>query len=179
MMSVKPVSTEAIGRKTGRSWEEWLAFLEQVGAADLSHKEIARLIKDTGDASGWWAQTITVAFEQHIGRRAPGQMADGSLQVSASRTLPGAPEEIYARLLEHLRGMSALAGVDLAGEPRTSVTDKRRYWRATLTDGSAVTIAVEAKGSGKSLVAVSHEKLSDSEAPARWRTFWKGELQAI
>ena len=60
-----------------------------------------------------------------------------------------------------------------------SVTPKRHYWRAALADGSAVAIAVEAKGADKTLIAVSHEKLSDGGASARWRAFWKAELQTI
>jgi len=88
-MATRPSSTAGIEKGTGRPWEDWLAFLEKIGAAGLSHKEIAERIAATGDASGWWAQSITVAYEQHIGRRVAGQDNDGAFQVATARTFLG------------------------------------------------------------------------------------------
>ena len=92
-MATKPISTAAIEKGTARSWQDWLAFLEEIGADRLSHKEIAERVAATGDASGWWSQSIAVAYEQRIGRRRPGQRSDGTYQASASRTIPGTRDE--------------------------------------------------------------------------------------
>src|SRR5690606_39188985 len=89
----KPIATAAFAEKTGKSWQGWLDFLDGIGARDLSHTEIARAIVETGEASGWWAQGITVAYEQHIGRRQPGQRPNGGYEVSVSKTVSGSPEE--------------------------------------------------------------------------------------
>ena len=32
---------EAIERATGRSWDDWLAFMDRIGAKDLDHHAIA------------------------------------------------------------------------------------------------------------------------------------------
>ena len=92
-MATKPINTAAIEKGTGRSWEDWLAFLKSIDAEKLSHKEIAERVAATGDATGWWSQSIAVAFEQSIGRRVPGQDNDGTFQVSATKTLPGTMDE--------------------------------------------------------------------------------------
>jgi hypothetical protein len=179
MAAIRATSPEAIGKATARSFEEWTAFLDAEGAREKPHREIARMIAATGDASGWWAQTITVAYAQHIGRRQPGQMADGSYQASASRTLAGDPEEVFALLRARLDPKRDIDGVALDGSARTSQTGKRSYWRAKLADGTSVAVAVEAKSPGRSLVAVNHEKLADAEATGRWMAFWKEELGRI
>ena len=47
------------------------------------------LFRGKVDNAGWWAQTAAVAYEQQIGRRVPGQLGDGTFQVSVSKTVPG------------------------------------------------------------------------------------------
>src|SRR5690606_38785401 len=87
MAATRPVPTAPFSEKTGRDWAGWLAFLDEIGARDMPHGEIAARVLATGDASAWWAQSITVAFEQHIGRRRPGQRSAGTYEVSANRTV--------------------------------------------------------------------------------------------
>lgn len=179
MSATKPAGTDAIADGTARSWDEWLSFLERIGAGKMPHPEIARRIKETGDANGWWAQAITVAFEQHIGRRKPGQRSDGSYEVSATRTVDGEVAGIFASLCKRLDTTAAFDGVARAGTPRTSVTPKRSYWRCDLEDGTGVECALEQKAPGKVLVAVTHKKLASEDDAARRRGFWKQHLPAL
>ena len=37
------VSSEAVLAATGRSWDKWLDFLDQLGGAEMSYKEIVAL----------------------------------------------------------------------------------------------------------------------------------------
>ena len=145
----------------------------------MPHPEIAERIRKTGDASGWWAQSITVAFEQHIGRRDPGQRSDGSFEVSVTRTMRGERETVYRLACALFDTRNSFDGVAIDGAARTSVTPKRSYWRAGLADGTAVTVAVEDKGGGKALVALMHQKLGRADDIARWRGFWKEVLGRI
>ena len=176
MGATKPAGTDAIADGTARSWEEWLSFLQQIGASRMPHPEIARRIKETGDANGWWAQAITVAFEQHIGRRKPGQRSDGSYEISATRTVNGEVADTFASLCKRLDATAAFDGVARAGSPRTSVTPKRSYWRCDLADGTGVAFALEQKSGAKVLVAATHRKLASDTEAARWRAFWKDYL---
>jgi len=84
----RTISPEAIEGGTGRSWDEWLAFFTSIGAEQLTHQEIVARASELG-APPWWRQMVTVAYEQHIGRRVPGQDCDGEFNLSASRTRPG------------------------------------------------------------------------------------------
>lgn len=175
----KPAETENFTTATGRSWEQWLAFLAEQGAERLSHAEIAKRIVATGDASGWWAQSITVAYEQHIGRRAPGQRSDGSFEVSVSRTLPGSMDEVMDRWDGHVTAMSSHDGVPVEGKPERSETSKWRYWRCTLGDGSKVSATVSTRSKTTAGLTVTHARLAGAEDKERWRKYWKNVLAAL
>ena len=70
-------SDAAIRERTGRGWEEWFDALDDWGAAERSHREIARwLAEEQGiHPLAWNAQAIARSYERtrgHArGRRAP------------------------------------------------------------------------------------------------------------
>ncbi len=82
---VLSMSDEAIRRRTGRGWEEWFDLLDEWGAADRTHTEIARWIAKEQATDGWDAQAVTVGYERASGRRAVGEHADG-FRISVSKT---------------------------------------------------------------------------------------------
>ena len=178
-MATKPMSTEAIAGGTGRSWDDWLAWLEGIGARDLDHKEIARRVKAEGGTTGWWAQYVAIAYEQHIGRRVPGQGHQGDYQVSVTKTFSGSMDEAMAAWERLAAGVSAFDGVAVARGPRTSATQKWRRWGVTLDDGTRVTASANDRAAGKSVLAVGHEKLATEEDVERWRAFWKDFLAGL
>lgn len=92
--TIRPVNTQAIEQATGASWQEWCAFLDESGAAQLDHNAIVRKARKFKQISGWWAQSVAVAYEQHIGRRKPGQRSDGLFNASASRTIVGSLDPV-------------------------------------------------------------------------------------
>src|SRR5947209_7683681 len=67
----QPQESAAAKRATGRSNPEWFALLDDWGAAERTHAEIARWLAEQEGVSGWWAQMLTVAYEQARGRRLP------------------------------------------------------------------------------------------------------------
>ena len=173
------MSTEAIRTGTGRGWEEWLAFLEGIGARDLSHKDIAKRVKQEGITSGWWAQYVTVAYEQHIGRRVAGQDHQGDYQVSVTKTLPGSMDDAMEAWNRLTAGLSSFDGVAIVKGPRVGVTAKWRRWGVTLGDGSRMTASANQKNPDKSLLAIGHEKLGSLDEVERWRAFWKDFLAKL
>lgn len=179
MGATRPTGVDPIRAGTGRAWTEWLAWLEAIGARDLPHKEIARRVKAEGGTSGWWAQYVTVAYEQHIGRRVPGQDHLGHFQVSATRTLPGSMDEAIEAWSELAGRQDGFNGVAMADRPRRSATDNWRHWRVQLDDGSRLVASAHEKAPGKAVLAIMHEKLADGAALATWRTFWKAMLARL
>jgi hypothetical protein len=172
---------------TGRSLGDWFAILDERGANDLTHKDIAKLLTDECGVPGWWSQSVTVEYERHIGRREAGQRQDGSYEVAVTRTVPGAMDDVLARWLARVPAPEAgFAGVRFAGAPSTSRTEKRRAWRVTLEDGSRVEVAVSdkpvstSKGAGPAcLLAVTSSKLAAKSDGDRWKVFWRAYLGDI
>lgn len=169
---------------TGKAPAEWFAILEERGARDLPHKDIARLLAGEYGVPSWWSQMVTVEYEKHIGRRETGQRG-GSWSSTTSRTLPGTMDEVLERWLALLAAapeQGAFDGVPWAAEPAVSRSEKWRYWRVPLADGSKVVITVSAKpggatgGGDASVLAATSDKLTVKDDVARWKAFWKGFL---
>lgn len=166
---------EAIERATGRSWPEWLAYLQSIHADELDHHAIAtRLLAELDgmvENLGWWAQSTAVAYEHHIGRRIPGQQPDGTFRLSVSKATRSAMAELMA-------AWTAFAAADaevlamLAAEPRVSGTDKRITWRAKGAHDTAITVISEPKAGGTASLVVQHGGLPSPEAAAETRAAW-------
>ena len=92
----RPYSDEVIRANTGRGWDEWFALLDEWGAAERPHTEIARWVVAEHEVGGWWAQGVTVAYEQARGLRAPGQRRGGLFEASASKTVAVPVDRLYA-----------------------------------------------------------------------------------
>lgn len=179
-----PSNISSIEKTTNRSWDEWLAFFTRLGADTLDHSTIAKhvynqLTNIEDINASWWAQSITVAYEQYIGRRAPGQSGEGDFQVSVSRTLDGSMDDVMARWVDLADGMREFNSHAIIDAPRRTETDKWRHWRVNLSDYTLITASVQQKSDDKSILTVTHSKLTSSEAAEEWRQYWKEFLQRL
>ncbi|MGY1618749.1 hypothetical protein ACI797_18575 [Geodermatophilus sp. SYSU D00691] len=165
-----------VERATNRSWDDWLAFMDGIGARDLDHHEIALKVyaelEGTIDQLGWWTQAVTVAYEQHIGRRIPGQRPDGTFQMSVSRATRLGMDELMDRWTAFAAADDTVQGVIVGGTLRVSGTDRRITWRAKAADGSAVTVTSEPKKNGTASIIATQIGLQtlglNDEARERW-----------
>ena len=178
----------AVVKATGRTLDDWFAILEERGAGSLTHKDIARLLRDDCGVPGWWSQMLTVEYERKIGRREVGQRTTGEFRTTVSRTLSGTMDEALDRWLAALPPAGAGAAFDgaaFASEPTIRGTEKRRSWRVTLTDGARITAVISAKpqvaakGGEATLLAVETSRLTGRSGIDRWKAFWKGYLPGI
>lgn len=170
------ISPEAIEKGTGRSWSDWLVFFEKIGAANLTHKEIAQKAFDEGGAPSWWCQMVTVAYEQEIGRRVPGQDCNGKFSVSVGKTLSGTMDKVLNDWQRFMAGRKEFSHVAISRGPEVSQTDKWRYWRCGLADGARLNVNIYEKEPGKATLSVQHEKLESVEQVEHWRSYWKSVL---
>ena len=181
-------------KATGKELREWFAILDGREARDLPHKDIARLLSAEYGVPGWWSQNVTVEYEKHIGRRETGQSQSGEYEGTATRSLPGTMDEVLDGWVARLPAEpgAAFDGVAFAGEPSVSKTEKWRYWRVSLADGSRVTVTISEKPGGAAkaggpavargpaaIVAVTSSKLPTREDGARWKAFWRAYLAAF
>lgn len=118
------VSDTAVRSATGKGWHEWFALLDEAGAQNWKHPQIARYLAGEQGAPDWWAQSITVGYEQARGLRAPGQMVDG-FAAGASRTLTAPPEVVYAAWVDEDRRSQWLPDAQAAAE-------YKRFWSEAL-----------------------------------------------
>jgi hypothetical protein len=172
----RPYSDEVIRANTGHSWDEWFMLLDEWGAAERPHTEIARWVHQEHGVGGWWAQGVTVAYEQARGLRAPGQRRGGHFEVSASKTVAVPVERLYEAFADPAVRERWLPGA--AFEMRTAVPAKSI--RANWEDGSTrLVILFSARGEAKSQVALVHERLPDAATAEQLKPWWRERVAAL
>ena len=124
---VKPININAIETATKTPWQDWCAGLDAAGAAELDHNAIVKLTRSLKPISGWWAQGVAVAYEQHIGPRKPGQTSDGLFSVSVSRTISGSLQSLHEDWCAFVSDLKEIDGRAIERPPTTSATPKRLY----------------------------------------------------
>jgi len=173
----KPMNIAAMEKHTGKAWSEWVTLLDAAGGRGMPHNEIAIVVNKIVN-HGWWAQGIAIAYEQHIGRRKPGQKSDGTYEISVSKTL-----DIAMNLLMDAWADFSASDKDIqkmiAGSPRISGTDKRMNWRAKLKDGTNIAVTAEPRSNGKSAIIIVQSKLAEESDMEKSKTFWKAKLDKV
>lgn len=180
---VKRHSTAAIERTTRRPWAQWVTALDDAGAVALPHREIVGIVYDhmplDVENRGWWAQSVAVAYEQHRSLRRPGESREGQFQASVSKTYPGDMDAALQAWVDLVSGHESFGGVALEGVPGTSATERWRYWRAGLADGSRVAVTIAQKSEDRSSIGVGHTMLSSPEAVDHWKAIWRELLSQL
>jgi uncharacterized protein YndB with AHSA1/START domain len=172
----RPYSDEVIRANTGRTWDEWFALLDEWGGAERPHPEIARWLNQEHGVDGWWAQGVTVAYEQARGLRAPGQRRGGLFEAGASKTVAVPVDRLYEAFADPALRERWLPGVTF--EVRTAHPGKSI--RANWDDGSTrLVIAFTARGDAKSQVALVHERVPDAETAERLKAFWRERVAVL
>ncbi|MEU3017828.1 SRPBCC domain-containing protein [Nocardiopsis sp. NPDC007018] len=158
---------------TGRDYEGWFALLDAWGATSRTHTEIAAWLVDEQGVPGWWAQTVTVAYEQERGLRVPGQKKDG-FAVSASKTVDVPVERLFAAFADpDLRAR----WLPVEAAERTAKPGKR--FTADLPEDTRVAVTFQAKGEAKSSVGVEHTRVASAERAAEWKADWRTWLSDL
>lgn len=168
--------TDAVIReKTGATWKEWARRLDDNGAATMSHRDIARLVRSTYHVADWWTQTVTVGYERIKGLRERGQRRDGSYEANKSRTYDVPVDKLFDAWKDTKARQRWLTEPGVRVRTATAPKSLRLGW----PDGSIVAVGFLAKGKGKSSVAVQHTKLPDRETAERLKRYWSERLDAL
>ncbi len=169
------VSDAAVERATGRPWDAWFQALDDWGAAQKTHADIARHIHETYGISGWWAQSVAVGYERARGLRAVNERPDG-FSVNASKTFPVAVERLFAALTEDTERAKWLHGLEL--RQRTS----KPYSSArfdVLPGDTRLNVTFISRGPAKAVAQLQQERLASAEDVAPWRAVWQDHLAAL
>ena len=170
-----PVSDERLTAATGHGWGHWLALLDDWGAQDHTHRDIAAWLREERAVAGWYAQAITLGWERATGRRAPGQRS-GGWSAGATKTVHVPVDRLFAAWADETLRERWLPGADLRLRTATAPRNARYDWG---DDGSRVVVGFEAMSDAKSRVSLEHEKLADADAVARMKAFWRERLTVL
>ncbi len=163
---------QAVKAATGKDWPTWFALLDTAGAAAWKHPAIARWLVDTG-VDAWWAQAITVAYEQARGLRQPGQRQDGRYETSASRTIVA---DQAAALAATITTINAALGTSPAA---TNPTAKYATARWSLSGGESLLATIAPSKLDKTSVTLTWGKLPDESRLPTCKATLRGWLQSL
>lgn len=162
------VGGDAVVDRTGRPRQEWYALLDDAGATGWDHQQIATWLVEQHGVDGWWAQSLTVAYEQARGMRQPGQRPDGSYEASASKTIGRSVDDLFPHLAD-----ADLRSAWLTGRWQQTGVTAGKTVRLTGDDGTRALLSVTAAGDGRVRLTATHSRLPDADARDRAKAFWR------
>ena len=191
------ISAEAVARATGRDWNDWLYFLDGLGARQMTHKEIVGVLGTEGRlSSGWWQQMVTVGYEQARGLRKVGQTADAGYQIGVQKTLP-IPQHLAWELLvtgpgrdtwlgetqplDLRKGQEYVTSDGVSGEVRSVALGQRlrlTWSHPDLARPSILQVMLIASGE-KTSFRFHQEKLSSQDERELMRKHWREVLRQL
>lgn len=172
---IKSVNITSIEKKFGKSWDYWMKYMSSINAGTLNHAEIAKLV-DKKIHDSWWAQNITVAYEQQSGRRKPGQREDGTYEASTTKMINEEPEVLIEKWTKYVNNDISIKN-KLASEPKVSKTPKRHSWKAELKNSNKAFVAFEKMDSGKTQISVMEQRIKTENELKASKEFWKKSLK--
>lgn len=173
-MTIAGISNEAVLKKTRKGWNEWIQLLEDAGADQWKHKQIALYLYEHHGLDGWWAQMVTVGFEQARGLREKHQTPKG-YEISVSKTFQVPADKLFNAWAEGNVRKQWLPEYEL----QISKSTPSKSIRAVLQDQTRVSIEIYKKGDDRCQLFVQHMKLTDSPAAERSKLFWKSALERL
>jgi uncharacterized protein YndB with AHSA1/START domain len=172
--NIAGIGSEAVKKATGKSWDQWLAELDKAKAADLSHKEIAALLKQKHHVPMWWSQMITVGYEQARGLRKAHETTDG-FEISKSKTLLVSPIMAFNAWNDG-EARDTWLGENITIRKATPGKSMRITW----IDGKThVDVNFYHKGKSKCQVSVQHTKLPSASQAEKMKKYWGTALESL
>ncbi len=194
-MENKKISDQAVLDATGKTPQDWYSSIQNTAYAGATHKEIARYLHEENGLSFWWAQTVTVLYEQYIGRRVLGQTADQGFQVGVSKTFYKPLDQLWTLLFEgpgidlFLPGVQQLEpgdageaeeGIDYEVKVLEPLSHIRLRWKLSLwSRPSTLQIRLSPKSVDRCTVTFHHEGLRDEKVRQQMREHWREKLESL
>ncbi len=168
-------SDESIRRATGRGSGDWFGLLDDWGASERRHPEIARWLMDEHGVDGWWAQNLTVSYERARGMRARHQMTTG-FAIAVTRTIDVDPARLLAAFTDAAIRPRWLPDAELEQRPTRAANTARFDWS---DPPSRLVVTVAPKAPGKTTVTLQHERLPDAKTADRLKAEWRAQFDAL
>jgi hypothetical protein len=168
---------EKIRQRTGRGWEEWFALLDEWGAQDRTHREIARWLAERQDLHplAWNVQAIVSSYELARALRVVGEKEDG-FAITASRTIAVPVQRLYDAFVQGPDRRRWLPDDRLSERTATRPKSARFDWG----DGpTRVNVTFLDKQPSKSTIALEHRRLASAQEAEQMKAYWRQRLHAL
>lgn len=169
------IGTKAVQARTGKSWAQWLKILDEAGGKTMDHKSLAKYVHEQYGIPGWWAQMVTVGYEQARGLRKKHQKPQG-YEISSNKTVNVGISTLFTAWRDKRRREQWLPKTPMTIRKATRNKSMRIGW---IDEKTSVDADFYAKGTGKSQITVQHRKLKTAKEAARMKTYWKGRLETL
>jgi len=169
------VSSDAVARRTGKSWAQWFQLLDAAGAAELDHKGIVAVLAQRHGVGPWWQQMVTSAYEQARGKRET-IAADEGFQVDIVKTLELPLAKLFRFWSEPAERNKWLADDRFSIHKATASKSIRARWGRGV---SRIDVDFCEKGPSKSQVTVQHNKIESSDAAEQMKAYWAKKISAL
>jgi hypothetical protein len=121
----------------------------------------------------WWAQGVTVGYEQARGIRSPGQRQDGTFEVSVTRT-------IAAEVEPALRALAAVVTAQTGVEPLAlNLAAKYPTARFPLENGEFVLASASPRGAGKTSIGLVRGRMRADDGLAEAKAALRAWLDTV
>jgi len=172
------ISDDAVKKRTGRTWNQWFAILDKAGARKMNHPQIAAYIYKEQKLPGWWAQMVTVGYEQARGLREKHQRPEG-YEISVSRVVD-VPLASLFRAWQEAKQRDKWLGAKESKKLEVRRATANKSLRITWSDEkTSLEVNFYQKGKSKAQVVVQHSKLKDAEAAVKMKSYWGKTLDGL
>ncbi len=173
-ISEPDLSDDVIRENTGQGWDDWCDIIDAWPGRVDGHAAIASYVREELGVEPWWGQGVTVGYERITGLRLPHQRPDGTFTADKSKTVSVDADRLRSLLLDADDRENLFGGV--ATELRSKTGSKSI--RLGIGPGVAL-VSLDRTPSGKTRIAIAHEKLPDLGDVAEWKFFWTEWLDAL
>jgi hypothetical protein len=165
------VSTDAVARRTGKSWDDWFEVLDTAGAATLDQRGIIAILAQKHGIGPWWQQMIAVGYESLRGASEKPPAVDG-FHINSSCTLDAPLPRVFR--LWNDAGERARWLADDRFVVRGATADK--LIRARWGKGTSHVAVSFAEKSGRTEVSVEHHQIESRGAAEQMKAYWAKKL---
>lgn len=165
------VSTDAVMRRTGKSWDDWFAVLDNANAQTLDQRGIIAILAQKHGIGPWWQQMIAVGYESLRGKSEKSVAAEG-FRISSSCVLDAPLARVFRAWND-------------SSERNRWLQDDRFVMRGNSGDklirarwgkgASQIDVSLSEK-SGKTSVSVEHHHIESESAAEQMKAYWAKKL---
>jgi len=165
------VSTDAVARRTGKTWDDWFEVLDTAGAETLDQRGVVAILAQKHGIGPWWQQMIAVGYESLRSKSDKPPAIDG-FQINSSCTLDAPLPRVF-RLWND------------AGERARWLADDRFVVRGTTADkvirarwgkGTSHVAVSFTEKLGRTEVNVEHHQIESRGAAEQMKAYWAKKL---